>query len=177
MSNNGLIVLIPYSTGQDFYPEYEYYNESQDDEEENEEIAEVDEDDNLAYLPVFVETKDKDLALMAVAKEVSIGSYVACPSVTEQEWENEGYPGTLKNPGVDLPSTYEAFEIPEPGDCFCCAGMSDYEVITPKEMVKRLKVSKQGYLLSYIEDDDDLWEQFNNWCVEVLNYSIFLPKQ
>lgn len=103
MSNNGLIVLVPYSAGQDFYPEYEDYDESEDDEE----IVEVSEDDNLAYLPVYVDTEDKDLALMAVANEASSGSYVACSSVTEQEWEIKGYPGTLKNPGVDLPSTHE----------------------------------------------------------------------
>lgn len=73
---------------------------------------------------------------------------------------------------MDLPPSHEAFEIPEPGDCFCCASLEDYEVLAPVEMVERLKVSKKDYILIYLGNDDSLWQEFNNWCVEFLNYSI-----
>lgn len=36
MSKNGLIVLVPYKTGQEFYSEYEYDYENGDDEENQE---------------------------------------------------------------------------------------------------------------------------------------------
>ncbi len=194
MSTKGLVVLVPYKAGQEFYSDYEDdYEYGNEDDEENEEFLETnkddendeddekfleaDEDENLAYLPVYVETEDEDLALMSVAYEACQCRYVTFSSSdkTAQEWEDRGYPGTVENPGVDLPPSYEAFEIPEPGDCFCCASMEDYEVVTPEEMIKRLKISKADYILVYLEDDDDLWEQFNNWCVKFLNYSIFRP--
>lgn len=199
MSTKGLVVLVPYKSGQDFYEdfyEYEYYDYDygNEDNEENEEFLETNKDDEndeddekfleayedeIAYLPVYVETEDEDLALMSVAYDACQYGYVTFPSsgVTAQEWEDRGYPGTVKNPLLDLPPSYEAFEIPDPGDCFCCASMGDYEVITPEEMIKRLKISKADYIPVYLEDDDHLWEQFNNWCVKFLNYSIFLPKQ
>lgn len=186
MSKNGLIVLIPYKTGQEFYSEYDYENGDDEENEDfletnedDEDFLEADEDENLAYLPVYVETEDQDLALMAVAYEACQCRYVTFSSsiATAQEWEDRGYPGIVEKPGVDLPVSDEAFEIPEPGDCFCCASMEDYEVITPEEMIKRLKISKANYILVYLEDDDDLWESFNDWCVKFLNYSIFLPKQ
>ncbi len=168
MSKNGLIVLVPYSSGQEFYVEYDYEDENKEDDgvEEDNEIME-------AYLPVYVETEDKNLALMAVA--CSSCRYVAFSSSfeTAQQWEALGYPGSLENPGIDLPHTYEAFEIPEPGDCFCCASMEDYEVIAPQEMLKRIQSSPDGYILSALEEDDDLWQQFNDWCIEVLNYSLY----
>ncbi len=45
---NGLIILVPYDAGQEFYSSH---------------TGEV------AYLPVYVETKDENLALMAVANQ------------------------------------------------------------------------------------------------------------
>ncbi|MBN3942388.1 MAG: hypothetical protein V7L21_15000 [Nostoc sp.] len=45
-NQNRLIVLVPYATGQEFYSECT---------------------DEVAYLPVYVETKDENLVLMAVA--------------------------------------------------------------------------------------------------------------
>lgn len=172
MSNNGLIVLVPYSSGQEFYFEYGYEEEMEEENEEND-GAEADDEIMEAYLPVYVETEDKNLALMAVACEV--GKYVAFSSSfeTAQQWEANGYPGTVENPGIDLPRTCEAFEIPEPGDCFCCASMEDYEVIAPPEMLKRIQGSPDGYILSALEDDDDLWQQFNDWCIKVLSYSLY----
>ncbi|BAT56672.1 hypothetical protein NOS3756_56840 (plasmid) [Nostoc sp. NIES-3756] len=186
MSKNGLIVLVPYSAGQDFYAdsddEYEYEYESDDenvDEEEDDDFSEADAEDNLAYLPVYVETEDEDLALMAVAYAACQCKYVTFSSslTTAEEWKDRGYAGTVENPGVDLPPSFEAFEIPEPGDGFCCASLDDYEVITPVQMVERLEFSKDDYILVYLAKDDSLWQPFNDWCVKFLNYSILSEQE
>ncbi|YAF99225.1 MAG: hypothetical protein AB3A66_27530 (plasmid) [Nodularia sp. CChRGM 3473] len=151
---NGLIVLVPYAAGQEFYSSYT---------------------DEEAYLPVYVETKDEDLALMAVANIACQSIYVtfSSSSETEQEWENQKYPGTARQPGIDLPCTYQAYEIPDPGDCFCCASMEDFEVITPEEFLTRIQSSPDDYILSFLENEDDIWHEFDNWCIKFLNYSLF----
>ncbi|NES20033.1 MAG: hypothetical protein F6K41_14155 [Symploca sp. SIO3E6] len=159
---NGLIILVPYNSGPHFYPEY-------DSDEEYEYGSSLE-----AYLPVYVDTEDEDLALMAVANKSYKCEYVAYPSKDEtaQEWEERGYPGTARAPGVDLPSTEEAYEIPEPGDCFCSAALSDYEVITPKEMLEKLKEDPQEFVMSPLYDDEPLWQEFDDWSVRIFNYSL-----
>lgn len=68
---------------------------------------------------------------MAVANKACKSIYVTfSSSETEQEWEKSKYLGTPRKPGLDLPSSYQAYEIPDPGDCFCCASLEDYEVLT-----------------------------------------------
>ena len=207
---NGLIVLVPYTGGQDFYTEtdedenyYEYENEvAKQDEYEQEQGSNLSDNDDVitkeedeyekendnfddsnevieAYLPVYVETESEDLALMAVAYAACVkGRYVACPANwrAKQEWEERNYPGTLNSPGVELPHTEEAFEIPEPGDCFCCASLEDYEVYSLKDFREMLEMSKTGYLMSVMEDDEDLWQQFDEWCVRILNYHLLNQK-
>lgn len=170
---NGLIILVPYSSGQEFYTELEL-EFGEDDE------IELDEEEGLiAYLPVYVETEDENLGLMAVAYEACVKyTYVACPSSwqTAQEWEERGYPGTIEAPGVDLPSTEEAFEIPEPGDCFCCGSLSDYKVMTKKKMLEQLKRDPQQFVINFLDDDHSLWQQFDDWSVRILKYSLFTKK-
>jgi hypothetical protein len=48
---NGLIVLVPYSSGQDFYPEAEY--EFEESEGEDDEVESEQEEELIAYLPVY----------------------------------------------------------------------------------------------------------------------------
>ncbi|NES24919.1 MAG: hypothetical protein F6K41_39925, partial [Symploca sp. SIO3E6] len=125
---------------------------------------------------VYVETEDKDLALMAVAYQACVKyRYVTFSSSYETagEWEERGYPGTLEAPGIDLPSTEEAFTIPEPGDCFCSAALSDYEVITPEKMLEKLERYPQEFVLTLLNDDESLWQQFDDWSVRIFNYSLF----
>lgn len=177
MTMNGLIVLVPYTGGQDFYPEAEY--EFEESEGEDDEVESDEEEELIAYLPVYVETEDEDLALMAVAYEAWANyKYVASPSTwhTAHEWEERGYPGTLEAPGVDLPSTEEAFEIPEPGDCFCCGSLSDYEVMTPKEMLEQLREDPQHFVMTFLDEDESLWKQFDDWSIRILNYPLFTRK-
>ena len=186
---SGLIVLIPYTAGQEFYSDKNEYedeaaeeNESEEEQEEsNEEEDDLDssEQDIEAYLPVYVQTENEDVALMAVAYAACVGyKYVACPEGwrSQQEWEERCYPGTLNSPGVELPPTEEAFEIPEPGDCFCCASLEDYEVYSLANFQEHLEISKIGYLMPGIDDDERLWQQFNDWCVRVLNYQLLDKK-
>ncbi|MCC5610946.1 hypothetical protein LC612_30415 [Nostoc sp. CHAB 5834] len=68
---NGLIVLVPYDTGQEFYSSHP---------------------DEVAYLPVY---KDENLALMAVANQACKSIYVtfSSSSETKQEWEKRKYLG------------------------------------------------------------------------------------
>lgn len=187
---SGLIVLIPYTAGQEFYSdEYEYADEAAEEneyEEEQEEYNEEEDDldsseqDIDTYLPVYVQTENEDIALMAVAYAACIECrYVACPEDwrSQQEWKERGYPGTLNSPGVKLPPTEEAFEIPEPGDCFCCASIEDYEVYSLANFKQHLEISKIGYLMPGLDDDETLWQQFNDWCVRVLNYQLLSKKQ
>jgi hypothetical protein len=174
---NGLIVLVPYSSGQEFYSDVDVeWGElpEEDDDIESDEVEEL-----IAYLPVYVETEDEALGLMAVAYAACVNyRYVACPSnwQTDQEWQERGYPGTLEAPGVDLPNTEEAFEIPEPGDCFCCGSLSDYEVITPQQMVEQLKQNPQQFVMTFLDDDESLWQQFDDWSVRILNYPLLTKK-
>ncbi|MEQ9238033.1 hypothetical protein [Coleofasciculus sp. E2-BRE-01] len=70
----------------------------------------------------------------------------------------------------------EAFEIPEPGDCFCCGSLSDYEVITPQQMVEQLKQNPQQFVMTFLDDDESLWQQFDDWSVRILNYPLFTKK-
>ncbi|MFS0518897.1 hypothetical protein ACEYW6_29965 [Nostoc sp. UIC 10607] len=154
---NGLIILVPYDAGQEFYSSHT---------------------DEVAYLPVYVETKDENLALMAVANKACQSIYVtfSSSSETKQEWKKRKYPGTARKPGLDLPSSYQAYEIPDPGDCFCCASLEDYEVLTVEEFLKRIQSSPDDYVISFLEDNDDLWHEFDHWCVKFLNYSLFTKK-
>lgn len=112
----GLIVLVPYNAGQEFYPDYGYDDDYYDQDEVEEEGEEDEQEDNLdesstaitededesdddydeeesdndsdksynsseAYLPVYVETDDEDMALMAVAYAACVDyCYVAFPS-------------------------------------------------------------------------------------------------
>lgn len=203
---SGLIVLVPYSSGQEFYPEIDEYEwndeaveENEDEEEQGYSIAEsgsemieqdeykqeedlsnLDQVSDEACLPVYVQTEDEDLALMAVAHAACAKyRYVAFPADwrAEQEWQERNYPGTLKFPGVKLPPTEEAFEIPEPGDCFCCASLEDYEIYSLENFRELLEISQTGYLMSSImEDDKELWQQFDDWGVRVLNYQLLNKK-
>lgn len=91
---------------------------------------------------------------------------------TAQEWQERGYSGTLKSPGVELPPIEAAFEIPEPGDCFCCGSLKDYQVRTLEDMKEWLEISTSRYILSPLEDDEELWQQFNNWSTRILNHKI-----
>lgn len=112
---------------------------------------------------------------MAVACAACVDyRYVAFPSSgrTTQEWEDRGYSGTLKSPGVELPSTEVAFTIPEPGDCFCCGDMSDYEVYTLESFREYLEINKRGFIMDVLEDDENLWEEFNDWSVRILDYRL-----
>ncbi|WP_414544803.1 hypothetical protein [Nostoc sp. CCY0012] len=157
---DGLIVLVPYDAGQEFYSSYR---------------------DEEVYLPVYVATNDKDLALMAVAHLACQSVYVTFSSSdeTQKEWKKRKYPGTARKPKLDLPRTYKAYEIPEPGDCFCCAGMKDFEVMAPEQFLKRLQTSPNDFVLSLLKDEDederenDIWQEFDNWCVKFFNYSLF----
>jgi hypothetical protein len=177
---SGLIVLVPYTGGQDFYQEYEDDNQDYEEDDEDEEETELSSEDELiAYLPVYVETEETNLALMAVAYEACVKySYVGSPSsdITIQEWEDKDFPGSLEAPGIELPSTEEAFEIPEPGDCFCCGSLSDYEVITLKEMLEQLKADPARFIPTFLDDDESLWQQFDDWSVRLLNYHLFTKK-
>lgn len=198
----GLIVLVPYNGGQEFYPEYgyddDYYDGDQVDEEDEQEDGldesskassedrddeDEDEDDNSnesyesseAYLPVYVETDDEDLALMAIAYAACVEHlYVAFPadSRAAYEWKERGYPGTLKSPGVELPSTEAKFTIPEPGDCFCCGDMNDYEVYTLESFRQYLEIDKRGFIMNVLEDNEDLWKEFNDWSIRILDYRL-----
>lgn len=164
----GLIVLVPYSPGKKFNAK-NVYNKLFTKQLDNKK-------DSFAFLPIYVDTKNKRLALMSVAYEACINyRYVACPSSedTAEEWVYLGYPGTLNNPGVDLPTTEEAFEIPESGKSFCCASLQDYRVIDKSEMLKLVQSSPNDFIPEFLEENDNLWEQFNDWCVEVLNYSLY----
>ncbi|NES20034.1 MAG: hypothetical protein F6K41_14160, partial [Symploca sp. SIO3E6] len=103
---NGLIILVPYSTGQEFYrdefdsDEDDEFDSDEDDELDSDEDDEIDSDeddefdpDEDAYLPVYVETEDKDLALMAVAYQACVKyRYVTFSSSYETagEWEERG---------------------------------------------------------------------------------------
>lgn len=164
----GLIVLLPYSPGQEFHvrnlDDKLYKNKLENKK------------DNSAFLPVYVDTQNEQLALIAVAYEACVNNlYVACPSSeeTREQWKDLGYPGTLQNPGVDLPTTEEAFEIPEAGDGFCCASLENYRVVTTVEMLKLVQSSPNDFIPEFLEENDNLWEQFNDWCIEVLNYSLY----
>ena len=151
---NGLVVLVPYDCGQEFYTVGE---------------------SNETYLPVYVETDDENLALMAVAYAACVHyCYVACPEVsrTAQEWEERSYPGTLKSPKVKLPRTQPAFTIPEPGDCFCCGSLEDYLVSSKEGFRNSLKISSVGYFMGMMKDDEDLWQEFNDWCILILGYQL-----
>jgi hypothetical protein len=153
-SVDGLIVLVPYEWGQEFYGE------------------------DPAYLPVHVATQDETLALMAVAYETCVNyRYVTFSSVweTEQSWQTRQYPGTLQEPGIELPAAVEAYEIPEPGDCFCCASLEEYEVLSPDEMIERLQSAPEDFILAemiHSNEYDNLWQQFNQWAEQYLEVSI-----
>jgi hypothetical protein len=159
---NGLVVLIPYGSGQDFYEEWDDFEAP------------------TSYLPIFVGTPEQDLALMAAAYAACVDyRYVAFPSSskTSQEWEIQGYSGTLEEPEVELPNTEEAFEILDPGDCFCCASLEDYLVISIEEMLEQIQNSPYDFISSKIfpseEDRRRMWLEFNDWSIRNLNDSIF----
>lgn len=94
---------------------------------------------------------------MAVANQACKSIYVTFSSLSEtkQEWEKRKYLGTQRKPGLDLPSFYQAYEIPDPRDCFCCASLEDYEVLTVEEFLKRIQSSPNDYVLSFLEDDTE----------------------
>lgn len=145
----GLIVLIPYEGGQEFSGR------------------------DIAYLPIYVATQDQNLALMAVAHE-ACGNYryVAFPSSRETKkiWRKRGYSGTLQKPGIDLPDTEEAYQIPEPGDCFCCGDLDTYEVLSPAILLQRLQTDPDDFMLQTIIDskDDPLLQEFTQWIEKYL---------
>ena len=146
---DGLVVLVPYEGGQEFSGW------------------------DVAYLPVYVATQDHDLALMAVAYEACMNyRYVAFPSSreTEEIWQERGYPGTLQEPGIDLPDAEEAYQIPEPGDCFCCGNLDTYEVLSLPNMIQRLQADLDDFMLQTIIDskDDPLWQELNQWIEKYL---------
>ncbi|MEP0870882.1 hypothetical protein NDA01_13825 [Trichocoleus desertorum AS-A10] len=160
---NGLVVLIPYTTGQDFYGEWDDGCEA-----------------TTSYLPIFIETLEKDSALMTAAYAACVDyRYVAFPSSnkTSQEWEIQGYSGTLEEPAVELPNSEEAFEILDPGDCFCCASLEDYLVISIEEMLEQVQNSPYDFISSQIfpseEDRRRMWIEFNDWSIRKLSDSIF----
>jgi hypothetical protein len=47
------------------------------------------------------------------------------------------------------------------------------EVITPSEMLRMIQDDPDDYIVSGLENDENLWEQFNDWCIEVLDCSLF----
>ncbi len=51
MTMNGLIVLVPYTGGQDFYPEAEY--EFEESEGEDDEVESDEEEELIAYLSLY----------------------------------------------------------------------------------------------------------------------------
>ncbi|MEH1796910.1 hypothetical protein [Nostoc sp.] len=54
-----------------------------------------------------------------------------------------------------MPSSYQAYKIPDPGDCFCCASLEDYEVLTTvEEFLKRIQSSPDDYVISFLEEQD-----------------------
>uniref|UniRef100_B8HYX2 Uncharacterized protein n=1 Tax=Cyanothece sp. (strain PCC 7425 / ATCC 29141) TaxID=395961 RepID=B8HYX2_CYAP4 len=186
---SGLIVLVPYSGGQDFYgePNTYLYDSDEDEIDENgqdgdeEEFDKNDEDgdeNKIAYLPIYVATEDEDLALMAVAYNACVScNYVAQPSTreTEEAWQWRNYPGTLESPGVELPFTEEAYIIPEPGDCFCCGSLDDYLVLSLDAMAEDLQESPGDFVLksSPFFDSKSIQEEFNYW---IEKYIVSLPK-
>lgn len=177
----GLIVLVPYTAGQDFYEDPEGYEDFDSDfeDEDNEDYDDLDQERTIAYLPVFVETEAEDLALMAVAQIASQCQYVTFSAIpqTAEVWEQRDYPGTPEEPGIDLPLTDPAFEIPDPGDCFCCASLEDYEVTTPEMLLKQIQDYPHDFICADVVPPEDLrremWIEFNEWSIRILNEPIF----
>ncbi|RUT05058.1 hypothetical protein DSM106972_038790 [Dulcicalothrix desertica PCC 7102] len=107
----------------------------------------------FAYLPVFVDTDRTIIALRAVSNENISGS---------------------------KPLVEEAFEIPDPGDCFCYANQDEYDVLTIEQMIDSLESNTSQYILPVFDDmgdSDDMWKQFKDWCKRRLNYKLKYKKK
>lgn len=108
------------------------------------------EDDYISsgYLPVFVNTNSTIIALRAVSEKNILDSEL---------------------------SVEEAFEIPDPGDCFCYADRDEYEVLTIEQMIDSLESDSSEYILPVFDntqDSDEMWTQFQDWCKRRLNYQL-----
>jgi hypothetical protein len=173
MNRNGLILLIPYCAGKDFYELPDWYDEENEDYNFKDEYPlEGRHQDNYAYLPVYVETKDKDLAMMA--------GYQACIQYIEnpplkklkKEWKERSYSGTPNKPLVEIP----AIQVPYESDFkkqLCCASMKDWKIETPEEMIKNLNAGDVYYILCCEALYDDFYEQLNDWSVKIFNLALY----
>lgn len=145
-TSNGLIVLLPYEEGQEFSGE------------------------NVVYLPVYVATQDNDLALAAVAYEACVNYRYVTFSLaddTEEVWYHWNFPGTLREPGIELPNTEEAYQIPKLGERFCCASLERFKVLQPEAMVQRLRAAPEDFMLQTMinseDKNDPLRQAFEQW--------------
>lgn len=174
MSNEAFIVLIPYYNTEDFYEFYrnlKSQNDEDDYEDEENNDGEIIYKENWFHLPINVETTDEKIALMAVAYDIGVNhKYFTHPSSRlDLDWQEMGYPGTLKNPSVELPST-NAPVFTSDFLVLSCADMTDWKVITPEEMINRLKQQEELFVLDFgWEPDDELWDKFDDWSLKFLN--------
>lgn len=50
--------------------------------------------------------------------------------------------------------------------------MNDYEVYTLESFREYLKIDKHGFIMDVLEDNENLWQEFNNWSIRNLDYRI-----
>jgi hypothetical protein len=169
---NGLILLIPYCGGKNFYELPDWYDEEDEDYNFKDEYPlEGRHKDNYANLPVYIETTDQDLAMMA-GYQACI-QYIENPPLAKlkKEWKERGYSGTPDKPKVEIPV------IKVPYDSYfkkylCCSSMKDWKIYTPEEMIQNLRENDTYYILCCDACYDDLYEQLKDWVFKLFNLSL-----
>lgn len=170
---NGLVVLIPYTCGRDFYKLPDWYDEEDKDCNFTDEYPlAARHEDELAYLPIYVETTDNNIAFMA--------AYQACLEYIEhlplakirKEWKERGYSGTPTKPKVKLPATHVPYRIYMFKQCTCCASMKDWKIITPEKMIESLKKEDTHYILPCDTFYGFYHEQLNTWSEKLFKLTI-----